>query len=77
MEVLHHNFDIILDNVGVGSLVLFATVKKEATTKEQVFLKHVKQLVCYLIDKGKIQFKDPKETDLVVVLSDPFIDYGK
>lgn len=77
MEIMKMNYEIVLDNVGLGSVILYITVLNKATTEEKRFLSQLESFLLYIIDKGKIDFRFPGNIAVVVVISDPLIDHCK
>lgn len=76
MDIMKMNYEILLDNFGQGSLVLYITVTKKARNEER-FINHLKHFLTNIMEKGKIVFTVPGSTSAVIVISDPLIDHCK
>lgn len=75
MDIIKMNYEIILDNVGEGSLVLYITVSFKRILNCKHFLEAlVKFLICVIV-KANIQFSNQTDVDAIVVVSDPLIDH--
>ena len=71
------NYEIILDNVGAGSLVLYLTVPGRNIQGQDKFLKDFEALLLGLIIRADISFSAPMLVEAIIVISDPLIDYCK
>lgn len=77
MEIVKMNYEIILDNVGSGSLLLYITVTKHVQLNQNQFAKRLGTFLVFLITKGEIDFGVTDYVEAVVSTSDPLIDYCK
>ena len=77
MEIVQMNYEIILDNVGVGSLVLYLTVPGKNIQGKDKFLKDFETFLLGLITGVHISFSAPMDVEAIIVISDPLIDYCK
>lgn len=77
MEIVKMNYEIILDNVGSGSLILYITVTKYVRQNRRHFVESLGRFLVFLITKGEIDFGVADYVEAVVSTSDPLIDYCK
>lgn len=71
------NYEIILDNVGAGSLVLYLTIPGKNIQGQDKFLKDFETFLLGLIMRANIPFSAPMLVEAIIVISDPLIDYCK
>ena len=77
MEIVQMNYQIILDNVGVGGLVLYLTVPGTNIQGKDKFLKDFETFLLGLMTRVNISFSPPTDVEVVIVISDPLIDSCK